>query len=175
MKLLLKEDVENLGPIGALVDVANGYGRNFLIPRNLAVEASTKNIKEFEHQKKIILAKAKELRSTAEDIAAKISAISISFEAKAGEGDKLFGSVTSKDIAEAISQKGVEVDKKKVVLNEPIKRLGEYEVTVKVQQDVTATVKVEVKKAAADAADTAAAADKADAADTAADADTAEA
>jgi large subunit ribosomal protein L9 len=150
MKLILKEDVENLGEIGAIVDVAKGYGRNYLIPRNLAVEANPRNIKEFEHQKKNILAKVKKLRATAEDIAEKISAITVSLEAQAGEEDKLFGSVTSKDIAEAISQKGVEVDKRKIVLDEPIKRLGEYEVTVKVQQDVTATVKVEVKKAAAE-------------------------
>jgi large subunit ribosomal protein L9 len=151
MKLILKEDVENLGEIGAIVDVANGYGRNFLLPRNLAVEANPRNIKEFEHQKKSIMAKVKKLRATAEDIAEKISAVAISLEAKAGEEDKLFGSVTSKDIAEAISQKGVEVDKRKIVLDEPIKRLGEYEVTVKVQQDVTATVKVEVKKAVVEA------------------------
>jgi large subunit ribosomal protein L9 len=150
MKLILKEDVENLGEIGAIVDVANGYGRNYLLPRNLAVEANPRNIKEFEHQKKNILSKVKKLRATAEDIAEKISAITVTLEAQAGEEDKLFGSVTSKDIAEAISQKGVEVDKRKIVLDEPIKRLGEYEVTVKVQQDVTATVKVEVKKAAAE-------------------------
>lgn len=147
MKLILKEDVENLGPVGAIVDVAQGYGRNYLLPRNLAVEANPKNIKEFEHHKKNILAKAKKLRMSAEELANQISALTISIEAKAGEEDKLFGSVTSKDIAEAISAKGIEVDKRKVVLEEPIKRLGEYEVSVKVQHDVTATVKVEVKKA----------------------------
>jgi len=147
MKLILKEDVENLGAMGALVDVANGYGRNYLLPRNMAVEANPQNIKEFEHQKKSILAKVKKLRITAEELANKISAVSVIIEAKAGEEDKLFGSVTVKDIAEAISQKGIEVDKRKIVLEEPIKRLGEYEVKVKVQHDVTATVKVEVKKA----------------------------
>jgi len=147
MKLILKEDVENLGVMGAIVDVANGYGRNYLLPRNLAVEANPKNIKEFEHQKNSILVKVKKLRMTAEDLANKISALTISIEAKAGEEDKLFGSVTSKDIADAISEKGIEVDKRKIILEEPIKRLGEYEVSVKVQHDVTATVKVEVKKA----------------------------
>ena len=153
MKLILKEDVENLGSIGAIVDVANGYGRNYLVPRNLAVVANPRNIKDFEHQKKNILAKAKKLRASAEDIAEKISSISVTLEAKAGEEDKLFGSVTTKDIAEAIALKGVEVDKRKIVLDEPIKRLGEYEVTVKVQQDVTATVKVVVKQAAEESAE----------------------
>ena len=153
MKLILKEDVENLGSIGAIVDVANGYGRNYLVPRNLAVVANPRNIKDFEHQKKNILAKAKKLRASAEDIAEKISSILVTLEAKAGEEDKLFGSVTSKDIAEAIALKGVEVDKRKIVLDEPIKRLGEYEVTVKVQQDVTATVKVVVKQAAEESAE----------------------
>ncbi len=152
MKLILKEDVENLGEIGAIVDVANGYGRNYLIPRNLAVEANPRNIKEFEHQKNNIMAKVKKLRATAEDIAEKISSITVTLEAQAGEEDKLFGSVTTKDIAEAIALKGVEVDKRKIVLDEPIKRLGEYEVTVKVQQDVTATVKVVVKQSAAESA-----------------------
>lgn len=146
MKLILKEDVENLGDIGAIVDVANGYGRNYLIPKNLAVEANPRNIKEFEHQKRNIQAKARKVRKGVEDLADKISALTISIEASAGEEGKLFGSVTTKDIAEAIAQQGIEVDRRKINLNEPIKRLGEYEVSVKVQQDVSASVKVEVRK-----------------------------
>ena len=146
MKLILKEDVENLGIIGAIVDVANGYGRNYLIPKNLAVEANPRNIKEFEHHKTSILFKARKVMTSAEDLASKISAMKITIEAQAGEEDKLFGSVTTKDIAEAISQQGIEVDKRKIHLDEPIKRLGEYEVSVKIHQDVSATVKVEVRK-----------------------------
>ncbi len=146
MKVILKEDVDNLGVMGAIVDVAMGYGRNYLIPRNFAVEASSKNIKEYEHQKNAILVKASKIRATAEDFAEKLSALTLSIEAKAGEEDKLFGSVTSKDIAEAIAEKGMEVDKKKIQLDEPIKRLGEYDVAIKIQQDVSATVKLEVKK-----------------------------
>ncbi len=150
MKLILKEDVENLGDMGTIVEVKNGYGRNYLLPRNLAVDANPKNIKEFEHQKKIILSKAKKVKQSAEDLAEQISKLSIIIEAQAGEEDKLFGSVTSKDIAEAIAQQGVKVDKRKVLLEEPIKRIGIHEVTVKVHQDVNASVKVEVKKTGAE-------------------------
>ncbi|MEN8265074.1 MAG: 50S ribosomal protein L9 [Nitrospirota bacterium] len=146
MKVILKEDVDNLGIIGTVVDVAKGYGRNYLIPRNLAVEANPNNLKQFEHQKKMIHVKADKIKIAAGEYADKISEISITIEARAGEGDKLFGSVTTMDIAEAISKKGIEVDKRKIVLAEPIKRLGTYDVSVKVRQDVTATVKVEVKQ-----------------------------
>ncbi len=147
MKLILKEDVENLGVIGAIVDVANGYGRNYLLPRNLAVEANPNNIKQFEHEKKIILARASKIIRTYDDLAKQLSALSISLEVKAGEEDKLFGSITSKDIAEAIAAKGIEVDKRKIQLSEPIKKLGEYDVAIKLHPDVTASVKLEVKKA----------------------------
>ena len=148
MKVILKEEVIGLGDIGAVVDVKNGYGRNYLIPRDLAAEANSRNIKEFEHQKKTMLARAKKMKSTADDLAAKMSEVSLSFEVQAGEEDKLFGSITTKDIAGLMAEKGFEVDRRKVVLDEPIKKLGSYDVTVKIQQDVTATIKVEVTKAA---------------------------
>ena len=146
MKVILKEDVQNLGIIGTVVDVANGYGRNYLLPRNLAVEANPKNLKQFEHQKKIILVKADKIKAAAGEFGDEISALSIVIEAKAGEEDKLFGSVTNKDIADEIARQGIEVDKRKIILKEPIKRLGTYDVSVKIHQDVTATVKVEVKR-----------------------------
>lgn len=146
MKVILKEDVKNLGIIGAIVNVADGYGRNYLIPRDLAVEANPKNLKQFEHEKKIILAKAEKVKASARDLSEKISELSIVIEAKAGDEDKLFGSVTTMDIADAISKQGIEIDKRKIILEEPIKRLGSYDVAVKVHQDVTATVKVEVKQ-----------------------------
>ena len=145
MKVILKEDVDNLGDMGNVVEVKNGYGRNYLIPRDLAVEANTKNIKQLEHQKKLLQSKIKKVKQEGETLAEKISAISISIEVKSGEEGKLFGSVTSKDIAEAIAEQGVEIDKRKINLSEPIKRLGEYEISVKVRQDVLATVKLEVK------------------------------
>ncbi len=145
MKVILKEDVDNLGDMGNVVEVKNGYGRNYLIPRDLAVEANTKNIKQLEHQKKLLQSKIKKVKMEGEALAGKISAISISIEVKSGEEGKLFGSVTSKDIAEAITAQGIEIDKRKINLQEPIKRLGEYEIPVRVRQDVNAIVKLEVK------------------------------
>ncbi len=147
MKVILKEDVQDLGTIGTVLDVADGYGRNYLIPRKLAVEANPKNIRQFEHEKKMILAKARKVRLSAEQLSAKLSGMTLNIEARAGEEDKLFGSVTTKDIAEAIAQQGVEIDRRKIILDEPIKRIGTYTVTVKLHQDVTASVTVEVKKA----------------------------
>jgi large subunit ribosomal protein L9 len=152
MKVILKEDVNNLGEMGKVVEVKDGYGRNYLIPRNLAVEANPKNISHFEHQKKIIEVKVKKVRKSAEDIAEQLSRITVTLEARAGEEEKLFGSITTKDIAEAISQQGVEVDKRKILLDEPIKRLGSYEVPIKIHQDVLANVKVEVKQSSTEEA-----------------------
>ena len=152
MKLILKEDVDNLGDMGNVVEVKNGYGRNYLIPRDLAVEANTKNIKQMEHQQMLLQSKIKKAKLEGQDLAAKISAISISIDVKSGEEGKLFGSVTSKDIAEAITAQGVEIDKRKINLQDPIKRLGEYEIPVRVRQDVNATVKLEVKGSAVVAA-----------------------
>jgi large subunit ribosomal protein L9 len=145
MKIILKEDVDNLGDMGNVVEVKNGYGRNYLIPRDLAVEANTKNIKQLEHQKKLLQSKIKKAKLDGEELSTKISSISISIEVKSGEDGKLFGSVTSKDIAEAIAAQGIEIDKRKINLQEPIKRLGEYEIHIRVRQDVNATVKLEVK------------------------------
>lgn len=144
MKVILNEDVKDLGTMGSIVDVANGYGRNYLLPRNLAVEANEKNVKQFEHQKNMILFRAKKIRKTAEDFAESLSKITLSFERQAGEEDKLFGSVTTKDIAEAIAARGFEIDRRKISLDEPIKRLGTYDVQIKLEQDVLATLKVEV-------------------------------
>jgi large subunit ribosomal protein L9 len=146
MKVILKEDVKDLGTIGTIVDVAPGYGRNYLIPRNLAVEATSKNVKYFEHQKRLILARAKKIRQSAEDVARSLSEVTLTISALAGEEDKLFGSVTSRDIAEELAGKGFEIDRRKILLDEPIKKLGTHEVQIKLHQDVTATVKVEVVK-----------------------------
>jgi large subunit ribosomal protein L9 len=147
MKVILKEDVKDLGNMGTVIDVSNGYGRNYLIPKNLAVEANPKNMRQLEHEKNIILSRARKIRKSAEDAAEELSKLSISIEAQSGEEDKLFGSVTAKDIAEEIAKKGIDVDKRKIVLDEPIKRLGLYDIPVKIHQDVAATVKLEVKKA----------------------------
>lgn len=146
MKVILKEDVKNLGSMGTVVNVANGYGRNYLIPRNLAVEANPKNLKRFEHEKNIILEKAKKIKNKQEALANTISQISLTIEANAGEDGKLFGSVTSKDIAEEVAKQGIEIDKRKVVLpEETIKRIGTYTIQVKLHPEVTANIQLEVR------------------------------
>ncbi len=144
MKVFLREDVKNVGKIGDVVNVSDGYARNFLFPKKLAVEANTKNIKEFEHNKRIIQERAAKIRDASRASAEKLSALSLTIKAKAGEEEKLFGSVTTMDIAEALKAAGFEIDKKKISLEEPIKRLGEYSVEVKIHPEVTATVKVQV-------------------------------
>jgi len=146
MKVILKEDVKNLGSMGSVVNVAEGYARNYLIPRNLAAEASLKNIKRLEHEKNIILEKAKKIKKTADELAIKLSNITLSIEATAGEDGKLFGSVTAMDIATALSKQGMEVDKRKIIIeDEPIKRLGKYNVYIKLHPEITTTVNLEVK------------------------------
>ncbi len=144
MKVFLREDVKNVGKIGDVVNVSDGYARNFLFPKKLAVEANTKNIKEFEHNKRIIQERAAKIRDASRATAEKLSALSLTIKAKAGEEEKLFGSVTTMDIAEALKAAGFEIDKKKISLEEPIKRLGEYSVEVKIHPEVTASVKVQV-------------------------------
>jgi len=144
MKVFLKEDVKNLGKIGEVVNVAEGYARNFLLPKKFAVEANPKNLKEFEHNKRTIQEKAAKIKDASRATADKLSALTLKIRAKAGEEDKLFGSVTTMDIVEAFRAEGFEIDKKKVLLGEPIKRLGEYTVEVKIHSEVNATVKVQV-------------------------------
>lgn len=144
MKLILKEDVVQLGQMGDLVDVADGYARNFLLPRKKATIATTHNVKLFEHEKRVVGDQIRKERSSAEEIAKKVEALSIRIPVKVGEEGKLFGSVTSKDIGEAVAAGGIEVDKRKILLEKPIKELGTFEVKIKIHNDITAQVKVEV-------------------------------
>lgn len=144
MKVILKEDIRHLGKIGQVVDVADGYARNYLLPKGLAIEANIKNIKSIEHERKLLQEKAKKLKDTAIDIASKISGTTLSIKAKAGEDGKLFGSVTTMDIAEALRSEGIDIDKKKIILEEPIKRLGSYAVTVKLHAEAAAQLSLEV-------------------------------
>jgi large subunit ribosomal protein L9 len=144
MKVFLKEDVKSLGRIGEVVNVSDGYARNYLLPKKLAVEANTKNIKEFEHHKRVLQERAARIRAEFKTLADKLSALSLTIKAKSGEEEKLFGSVTNMDIAEALKEAGQEIDKKKIVLDEPIKRLGEYTVEVKIDAEISAKVKVNV-------------------------------
>ncbi len=146
MKVILKESVKAMGTAGTVLEVADGYGRNYLIPKKLAVEANPRNIKRVEHEKNAILEKAKKTKKTVEELAGRLSEMTVSIEALAGEEDKLFGAVTAIDIADALSKQGVEIDKRKIMLNEPIKRLGTYTLSIKLHPEVAATVNVEVKK-----------------------------
>ncbi|HAK88714.1 MAG TPA: 50S ribosomal protein L9 [Nitrospiraceae bacterium] len=144
MQVILKDNVKDVGHIGDMVNVKDGFARNFLIPKGFAVEANPKNLKALEHEKRKIQELVKKAKSAAEDMAAKISGTSITIKAKSGEEDKLFGSVTAMDIAEALKKEGLDVDKKKIVIDEPIKRLGSYTVSVKIHQEVSAQVNVQV-------------------------------
>lgn len=147
MKVILTEDVRGTGKKGDMVTVKDGYGRNFLLPKGLAIPAQEGNVKRLESlMKNIQNKKARELKS-AEEMKAKLEEMSLAIKMKAGDDGKLFGSVTHKDIAEAIeSVSGIEIDKKLIRIDEPIKMTGAYTVEVHLQQDVNASVKIEVEK-----------------------------
>lgn len=142
MNLILVEDVPNLGGIGDLVDVKTGYGRNYLLPKGLAIPASTKNAKRLEHEKRIAEGRLKQAKVEAEQYAAKLASTSVTIARKVGEQDKLYGSVTTHDIATALEDEGITVDRRKLQLDEPIKTLGVYQVPIRLRDDVTAEVKV---------------------------------
>ena len=144
MQLILKENVDHLGTVGDIVTVKPGFGRNYLIPRGLAVFADKKNVKEFEHHKNQLDFKRQKLSKDAESLKAKIEAISLEFFKKAGEEGKLFGSITSMDIAAGVADKGVEIDRKRIQLSEPIKTLGAQQVAIKLDAGVVAQINVVV-------------------------------
>src|SRR5512145_1454368 len=145
MKLILREDVENLGKGGEVVEVKPGYGRNFLLPRGLAVAANPKNVRELEHQKKVAEAKAAKLKASADAIAKRLAETPVTLKRKVGEQDKLYGSVTALDIAEALAARGLEIDRRAIDLAEPIKTVGDFEVGVKLHHDVIGKAKVKVE------------------------------
>jgi large subunit ribosomal protein L9 len=146
VKVILREDVSNVGKTGDTIVVADGYGRNFLLPRGLAVQASTKNVKMLEHQKKLIQARQSKLRQESQDLAKRLEAVSCTIARKAGEEDKLYGSVTARDIADAVKQQGILLDRKRILLSEPIKKLGVFSVSVQLHPDIVGNVKVSVVK-----------------------------
>lgn len=148
IQVVLKDDVEKLGKSGEIVKVKPGYARNFLLPRGLAVVATRGNIVQVEHEKKVAVARAAKLKADASAVAKKMEGLSVEIAVQAGEGDKLFGSVGAKDIAEALEKKGQKIDRKKIMLADHIKALGEYDVAIKLGYDVTGTVKVKVVKQA---------------------------
>jgi large subunit ribosomal protein L9 len=144
MKVILTKDLENVGKAGALVDVKPGFGRNYLLPRQLAMPATAKNIRQLDHDKSGILARAARQRSSMDAMAKKISAIQLKFARKVGDQDKLFGSVTSKDIHDRLVEQGYEIDRKQIHLPEPLKSIGDHEVEVKLHAEVTAKLKVAI-------------------------------
>ncbi|MGD0282270.1 MAG: 50S ribosomal protein L9 [Dissulfurispiraceae bacterium] len=144
MKVILREDVKDLGHIGEMLSVKDGYARNFLLPRGLALEANPRNVKALEHDKRKIQEAVKKAKSGADELSSRISAVTITIRAKAGEEEKLFGSVTAMDLAEALKKEGLDIDRRKIVLEEPIKRLGNYTVSVKVHPEVSAQFTVQV-------------------------------
>ena len=146
MELLLREDVEHLGLRGELVKVRPGYGRNFLLPRKLAVQATTANVKAITKQREALLKKVAADKTSAEGQAALLQSLTLEFARKVGEHGVLYGSVTSMDLAEAIAASGYEIDRRKIQLPDPIKGIGEFEVPVKLHREVTANLKVVVKK-----------------------------
>ena len=147
MKVILREDVQGVGNIGDVLEVAQGFARNFLLPRNKAVEATGRNLKSVEHAKRVITEKARKEKVEIEEYAKKVSATAVTITVQVGKDDKLFGSVTTKDIAEALAAQGIEVDKRKIHLDHPIKELGAVPVSIKLHSQVTATVRVTVAKA----------------------------
>ncbi len=144
MKLILKENVEFLGQTGDIVKVAPGYGRNYLLPRGLAILATEKNAKALEHAKRQLAYKKNKELESAKLLSGKLEALKIELKHQSGEEGKLFGSVTNIDIANFIKENGFDIDRKKIVLAEPIKQLGDYEVPVKIHPEVVATLKVKV-------------------------------
>jgi large subunit ribosomal protein L9 len=146
MKVILQENLENLGHIGDVVKVAPGYARNYLIPKGYALLANEKNTKALEHAKRQLEYKKNKVLEQAKALAAKIEAITLNLLHQAGDEGKLFGAVTNMEISEQLKAQGVDIDRKKIVLAEPIKQLGEYGVTVKIHPEVAANLKVVVSK-----------------------------
>ena len=146
MQIILKTDIDKLGKDGDLVTVANGYARNYLIPHKKAIEATNKNRRNLEHEKRVEVDRSNKQMKDAEKFAEELSGVSCTIKVQAGENDRLFGSVTSIDITTALEELGYSIDRRKIILEEPIKELGVFTVPVKIFQDVTANIKVWVVK-----------------------------
>jgi large subunit ribosomal protein L9 len=142
MKVILRQNTESLGQIGEVVDVKDGYARNFLIPRKLAYAALKGNIKALEEEKKTLSKKREQELSSAEKLAAELEKVSVTIPVQVGEEDKIFGSVTTQMISDALKEKGHEIDKRKIEIDEPIKALGIYGVSIKLHPSVSAKIKV---------------------------------
>jgi large subunit ribosomal protein L9 len=146
MQIILQEDIDKLGHRGDIVTVKPGYARNFLLPRKLAIEATTGNMKALERIRGALAKKTATELEAAQKQASLLNGVSLAFKRKTGENDQMFGSVTSADIAEGLAAQGFKIEKRQVQIADPLKALGEYAVTIKVFRDVTAEVKVHVEK-----------------------------
>ena len=144
MKVILREDVPNLGKSGDLVSVKPGFGRNYLLPRKLAVLANEANVRQLEHDREVISARQTKLKGAAQSQAQKLESVVVRIRRKVGDQDKLFGSVTSLDIAEGLAAQGLKVDRRSIHLGEPIKSTGKHAVEIRLHRDVTSTIHVEV-------------------------------
>jgi large subunit ribosomal protein L9 len=146
MEVILREDIDNLGTRGQVVKVAPGYARNFLLPKRMAVAATEANKKIVEQERQAYLRKEAKIQSEAQDLAKIMTGATVRIAQKAGENDQLFGSVTSKDIAEALAAQNYNIDRRRILLEEPIRQLGEYKVTVRLHKDVPVEITVIVAK-----------------------------
>jgi len=145
VEVILRDDVPHLGKIGDVVRVKPGYARNFLFPRGLAIEASGKNLRVLEHQKRVIGAKAERERKSADAVAKSLEGMKLSVKARAGEEGRLFGSVTNIDVERLLAEKGFQIDRRRIALDEPIKQLGTFPIVVQVGRDTRATVELTVE------------------------------
>jgi large subunit ribosomal protein L9 len=150
MEVILKEDVPKLGNRGEVVKVAEGYGRNFLLPKKLAIEANAANKAVIEQMKAAAVRRSAKEKSEAEDLSKQFDGLEVKFQRKSGENDQLFGSVTSGDVAEALEKKSFHIDRRKIQLHEPLKTIGEFTVPIKLHKDVTTHLKVIIEKEAAE-------------------------
>ena len=150
MEVILREHVDNLGRRGEIVKVADGYARNYLLPRKLALPATDGNRKHVERERRILEARESEEKAQAEAIAARLSTLEITIARRVGEANQLFGSVTAADITEFLKEKGFDVDRRKLILPEPLKTIGDHDVPLKLHREVTAPLKVHVVKEGGD-------------------------
>jgi large subunit ribosomal protein L9 len=146
MKLILKEDVPNLGKAGDLVEVARGYGRNYLVPQGKALDATAHHLREVEEQKRLIIKKKTKDLEAAQKLAEQIDALELILSRKVSEGEKIFGSVTTKDLAEALAKAQITLDRRNILLEEPIRMLGSFEIPLKIHSGITAQLRLKVSE-----------------------------
>jgi large subunit ribosomal protein L9 len=146
MKLILKEDVPNLGKAGDLVEVARGYGRNFLVPQGKALDATAHHLRELEEQKRLIIKKKTKDLEAGQKLAEQITSLELTLSRKVSDGEKIFGSVTSKDLAEALAKSQITLDRKNILLEEPIRTLGNFEIPLKIHPGITVQLRLKVSE-----------------------------